>query len=168
MTQRIPFWRALAGLVGLFLVWQSVDLASSFASGHHAGAGGHIVLTGALIGVLLVLSWGAIRRRAPAGWIVLLGGILGSWSPMLASAAWATFDPANHAVWARDDLLVGMGRRGDPQRQCSSGAVARVGRGAAPLGVDPARRLTRACSRRAGLVQGSARAAPSDRAAKEA
>jgi hypothetical protein len=112
MTRGVSPWRALAGGVGLFLLWQSAGFAASFASGQHAGAGPYIVPLGALAGALLALGWGAIRRRVPSGWIVLLGGIAGSWLPMLGSSAYATLDPVNpisfnHAMtfW----LVWGMG-----------------------------------------------------------
>ena len=95
MTQRLPLWRVVAGTIGLLLLALSVRLAASFASGQHAGIGGYFVLAGAVIGVILVLSWGAVRRRSSAGWMVLLGGILGSWTPMLVSTGWAALDPEN-------------------------------------------------------------------------
>jgi hypothetical protein len=79
--------RLLAVTAGLFLLWHAVGTTAAFAGGRHSGYGPVVVLTGALIGLIVVVAWAALRRRHLPAWGVLAGSLLGSWAPMLGSAA---------------------------------------------------------------------------------
>jgi hypothetical protein len=79
--------RLLAATAGLFLTWHAVGTTVAFAGGRHSGYGPIVVFAGALIGVIVVLAWAALRGRDLPAWRVLAASLLGSWAPMLASAA---------------------------------------------------------------------------------
>jgi hypothetical protein len=84
--------RVIAATAGLFLLWLSFGIASSFSRGH-GGRGGYLMLAGAVAAVVLLLAVSAFRRRSPGKLAVLLAGLAGSWAPIVLSAVYVAVSP---------------------------------------------------------------------------